>query len=86
MPAAQTVGSVAPLPEPGARPPGGSCGQSTGSGSGGVSGNTAVPASDNNPPGLTDWDTQLFAVDPADLLTDYRQSQDILDFWRIQHG
>ena len=55
-------------------------------GEGGISGNSAVPPSDGNPPGLTDWENQLFHVDPAELLDDYRRSQDILDFWRVQYG
>jgi iron(III) transport system substrate-binding protein len=55
-------------------------------GSGGISGNTAVPPSDGNPTGLTDWDKQLFAVNPKDLLADYQQSQAIQDYWRVQHG
>ncbi|GAB2954684.1 ABC transporter substrate-binding protein [Micromonospora polyrhachis] len=55
-------------------------------GSGGISGNKAVPASPNNPPGLTNWDTQLFAVQSDQLLKDYQQAQTVQDFWRVKHG
>ncbi|NUR50562.1 MAG: ABC transporter substrate-binding protein [Hamadaea sp.] len=55
-------------------------------GSGGLSGNKAVPASTNNPPGLTGWDTQLFTVKSDQLMKDYQQGQAIQDFWRVNHG
>ncbi|WP_405107070.1 ABC transporter substrate-binding protein [Micromonospora sp. NBC_01405] len=53
---------------------------------GGVSGSTAVPPSDGNPKGLTDWGTQLFAMDPKGLLDDYQNTQPVQDFWRVQHN
>lgn len=52
---------------------------------GGVSGSSAVPPSDGNPKGLTDWNKQLFAVDPKGLLDDYQNTQPVQDFWRVQH-
>lgn len=55
-------------------------------GSGGISGNTAVPPSPDNPPGLTDWGKELFAVEASELLADYQQRQSIQDFWQVQHG
>lgn len=55
-------------------------------GSGGISGNKAVPASPDNPPGLTDWSTQLFATDSTQLIKDYQQAQPLQDFWRVNHG
>ncbi|NUT32732.1 MAG: ABC transporter substrate-binding protein [Hamadaea sp.] len=55
-------------------------------GSGGISGNKAVPASPNNPPGLTDWGKQLFAVQSDQLIKDYQQGQAIQDYWRVNHG
>ncbi|MFC6930724.1 ABC transporter substrate-binding protein [Actinomadura yumaensis] len=55
------------------------------SGSGGVSGNKSVGKSPNNPPGLTDWDGQLFRFSSAKLRADFAARQDIKDFWRINH-
>ncbi|WP_395984399.1 ABC transporter substrate-binding protein [Actinomadura sp. 9N407] len=55
------------------------------SGSGGVSGNKSVGASPNNPPGLDNWDTQLFGFTAGTLLDDFRNRQDIQDFWRVNH-
>ncbi|MFI6515545.1 ABC transporter substrate-binding protein [Spirillospora sp. NPDC050679] len=55
------------------------------SGSGGVSGNKKVGKSPNNPPGLTDWDGQLFRFSSAKLLDDFNARQDIKDFWRVNH-
>lgn len=55
-------------------------------GSGGISGNKAVPPSDNNPKGLDDWDKELFATQADQLLKDYQQRQTVEDFWRVNHG
>lgn len=55
-------------------------------GSGGISGNNAVPPSSNNPPGLTDWGKELFAVQSDQLIKDYQQGQTIQDYWRVNHG
>lgn len=54
-------------------------------GSGGISGNSDVPPSKNNPPGLSDWSKQLMKFDPAALITDYRNAQSMQDHWRINH-
>ncbi|MQY07686.1 ABC transporter substrate-binding protein [Actinomadura macrotermitis] len=55
------------------------------SGSGGVSGNKAVGKSPHNPPGLTDWNGQLFLFSSDKLIADFRARQDIKDFWRVNH-
>ncbi|MEV4257553.1 ABC transporter substrate-binding protein [Spirillospora sp. NPDC049652] len=55
------------------------------SGSGGVSGNKSVGKSPNNPPGLADWDNQLFRFVPGTMTDDFRERQDIKDFWRVNH-
>jgi iron(III) transport system substrate-binding protein len=55
-------------------------------GSGGISGNSAVPPSPNNPPGLTDWAAQLMKFDAANLLTDFRNAQAMQDHWRLSHS
>ncbi|WP_433004229.1 ABC transporter substrate-binding protein [Kribbella sp. CA-294648] len=54
-------------------------------GSGGISGNTAVPPSSNNPPGLTDWSKQLMKFDSSKLLSDFREAQSMQDHWRLNH-
>ncbi|MFC0624013.1 ABC transporter substrate-binding protein [Kribbella deserti] len=54
-------------------------------GSGGVSGSSAVPASKNNPPGLTDWSKQLMQFDSVALITDYENAQSMQDHWRVSH-
>ncbi|ADB32903.1 ABC transporter periplasmic solute-binding protein [Kribbella flavida DSM 17836] len=54
-------------------------------GSGGISGNKAVPPSSNNPPGLTDWSTQLMKFDSAKLLKDFQDAQAMQDHWRLNH-
>ncbi|MEU8125497.1 ABC transporter substrate-binding protein [Spirillospora sp. NPDC049024] len=54
--------------------------------SGGVSGNDAVGVSPHNPPGLTDWNTQLYWFSSDQLLADFRNRQDIKDFWRVNHS
>ncbi|TDD64094.1 ABC transporter substrate-binding protein [Actinomadura darangshiensis] len=56
------------------------------SASGGVSGNKAVGQSPANPPGLTDWNTQLYRFSSDQLLADFRSRQDIKDFWRVNHS
>ncbi|MBD2893342.1 hypothetical protein amrb99_22630 [Actinomadura sp. RB99] len=52
---------------------------------GGVSGNDAVGVSKNNPPGLTDWNGQLYRFSSSQLIADFRARQDIKDFWRLNH-
>ncbi|MFF0312386.1 ABC transporter substrate-binding protein [Streptosporangium sp. NPDC004379] len=54
-------------------------------GEGGVSGNSTVKPL-VVPPGLPDWQGQLFHTDPAALLGDLRGRQAISDFWRVNHG
>lgn len=54
--------------------------------SGGVSGNKKVGVSPHNPPGLTDWKTQLYTFASSQLLADFRARQDIKDFWRVNHS
>lgn len=61
-------------------------GISTEMGSGGISGNTAVPPSENNPPGLADWDTQLMKFDARNLLSDFRNAESMQDHWRLSHS
>ncbi|MDQ3790815.1 MAG: ABC transporter substrate-binding protein [Actinomycetota bacterium] len=53
---------------------------------GGISGNSAVPVSKNNPPGLDDWDTQLVAFDRGELLSDFRNIEPMQDHWRLSKG
>ncbi|MEV0589076.1 ABC transporter substrate-binding protein [Nonomuraea sp. NPDC050310] len=53
-------------------------------GEGGTSGNSTVkPLVD--PPGLTDWSTQLFHTDPQKLVADLQNRQIMSDFWRLTH-
>ncbi|GGQ34112.1 ABC transporter substrate-binding protein [Streptosporangium pseudovulgare] len=54
-------------------------------GEGGVSGNSTVKPL-VVPPGLPDWQGQLFHTDPASLLGDLRGRQTVSDFWRVNHG
>ncbi|MFF0250014.1 ABC transporter substrate-binding protein [Streptosporangium sandarakinum] len=54
-------------------------------GEGGVSGNSTVKPL-VVPPGLPDWQGQLFHTDPASLLGDLRGRQAVSDFWRVNHG
>ncbi|MEU9832627.1 ABC transporter substrate-binding protein [Streptosporangium sp. NPDC048047] len=54
-------------------------------GEGGVSGNSTVKPL-VVPPGLPDWQGQLFHTDPAALLGDLRGRQAVSDFWRVNHG
>ncbi|WP_131761393.1 ABC transporter substrate-binding protein, partial [Actinomadura fibrosa] len=54
--------------------------------SGGVSGNDAVGVSPHNPPGLTDWNAQLYWFSSQQLIADFRARQDIKDFWRVNHS
>ncbi|WP_396453127.1 ABC transporter substrate-binding protein [Actinomadura sp.] len=54
--------------------------------SGGVSGNNAVGVSPHNPPGLTDWNKQLYWFSSDQLIADFRARQDIKDFWRVNHS
>jgi iron(III) transport system substrate-binding protein len=53
---------------------------------GGVSGNTAVAQSANNPSGLTDWDAQLMSFPPDTLLADFRDAEGMQDLWRLARG
>ncbi|MET9064741.1 ABC transporter substrate-binding protein [Streptosporangium sandarakinum] len=54
-------------------------------GEGGISGNSTVKPL-VVPPGLPDWQGQLFHTDPAALLGDLRGRQTVSDFWRVNHG
>ncbi|GAA3021737.1 ABC transporter substrate-binding protein [Streptosporangium longisporum] len=54
-------------------------------GEGGVSGNGTVKPL-VVPPGLTDWQGQLFHTDPKGLLGDLQNRQTVSDFWRVNHG
>ncbi|WP_055482384.1 ABC transporter substrate-binding protein [Sphaerimonospora mesophila] len=54
-------------------------------GEGGVSGNSTVKPI-VTPPGLPDWQGQLFHTDPKGLVQDLHNRQGISDFWRINHG
>jgi iron(III) transport system substrate-binding protein len=53
---------------------------------GGVSGNSKVPAFGLPLPGLSDWDKDLFHVDSSLLADDFKNRQDVTDFWRVNHG
>ncbi|WP_049565420.1 ABC transporter substrate-binding protein [Nonomuraea sp. SBT364] len=54
-------------------------------GEGGVSGNSTVKPL-VTPPGLSDWQGQLFHTDPKGLLGDLRNRQGVSDFWRVNRG
>ncbi|WP_031169053.1 ABC transporter substrate-binding protein [Streptosporangium roseum] len=54
-------------------------------GEGGVSGNATVKPL-VTPPGLDDWNSQLFHTDPKVLLGDLQNRQTVSDFWRVNHG
>ncbi|MER5327011.1 ABC transporter substrate-binding protein [Streptosporangium roseum] len=54
-------------------------------GEGGVSGNSTVKPL-VTPPGLDDWESQLFHTDPKVLLGDLQNRQTVSDFWRVNHG
>lgn len=54
-------------------------------GEGGISGNSTVKPM-VTPPGLPDWQGQLFHTDPKSLLGDLQNRQTVSDFWRVNHG
>ncbi|MEU1726166.1 ABC transporter substrate-binding protein [Actinomadura sp. ATCC 39365] len=54
-------------------------------GEGGVSGNSTVKPM-VTPPGLSDWQGQLFHTDPKGLLGDLQNRQAMSDFWRVNRS
>ncbi|GAA2857132.1 ABC transporter substrate-binding protein [Streptosporangium fragile] len=54
-------------------------------GEGGISGNSTVKPL-VSPPGLTDWQGQLFHTDPKGLVADLQNRQVMSDFWRVNHS
>lgn len=53
---------------------------------GGISANTAVGQAPYSPPGLSDWNAQLFKFDAKRLLSNFAQTRPMQDFWQANHG
>lgn len=53
---------------------------------GGISANAKVGQAPYSPPGLTDWDAQLFSFDAKRLTGNFAQTRPMQDFWQANHG